>query len=171
MGNKKPPDEQQEPNNLEKLTAEVAALGQELNLRRVEKAEVEKRIRVAVQSGDVAARSSLQQHVAELELAIKEVEHRALRLSLRQREAELPKALAEYERVTQDRADRDAKLTEARTAFEKANFAFMDADSRVRMLRYNIADAKLEIAKQDAQQAKELLPPVVPETPFGWRHV
>lgn len=132
--------------NIQRLSAELTVLDQRLKLLRAEKAEAEKMIDLAVQNGDSEDLNSFRQHLVKLEPKIKEAECCGFRLWVQMRESENPgfcyrleqhearlfEALAEKEKTARDRADREAKLTEARAAFSNANFACMSAENRVR---------------------------------------
>lgn len=148
------PKDKQPENDLTKLSAELAEIEQGLSTQRAEKHEIEKKLELASQSGDFAARKNLRQKIDALDASITRASERSLRVATAKREAELPAVEADCQRLTQVLADKQAKLSEASAEHEKANFAFFDAQTRVRLLQSDIAVGKREIAKQDAEAAR-----------------
>ena len=159
---------QTEANNTAKLAEEVTAAEQTLHEKRAQKTALEKQLQEAVQAGNVESAKNLRQQLAELDASIVEGEDRLLRLGTARREAELPAAEAERERLMQAAAGLRAKYDALRTELEQTDFAFNAVDQHVRSLQATIADRKRQIAAQDRQRARMAERVANPPT-LAWR--
>lgn len=146
--------EQSSTNGITGLAEEVAVAEQALLRQREQKANLEKQIQEAVQAGNVETAKSLRQQLTTLDASIAEDAERLLRLATAKREAELPAAEAERDRLAQVAANLRARYNELRTELEQADFAFYAANQHAGSLRHTITDAKREIAAQDARRVR-----------------
>ena len=160
--------EQLPTNPTAKLAEEVTAAEQSLSELREQKTALEKWLHEAVQAGNVETAKSLRQQLTELDASIVEGEDRLLRLGTARREAELPAAEAERERLMQAAAGLRAKYDALRTELEQTDFAFNAVDQHVRSLKHMIADARRQVATQDAQRARMVAQQANPPK-LAWR--